>query len=315
MRRKRSCVALWFWIGLLTTGAAAADPLRFCITADNRNYPGFVSVLEQIKKTPGGPGAFMVSPGDVVPAKGTRQNLDKVFGESFAWYPLVGNHEITPKDEMAYLRDYYDKRLKGKVNPGPEGAQQTTYSLDAGDVHIVAINQYWDGKNEPNSDSRKNAGVVGPLREWLKADLKAAGKPWKLVFGHEPAFPQPDKDWTGIRHASDVLTKHPEDRDAFWAILEEHGVAAYICGHTHRYSRYQPERSKVWQIDAAQARGGNGWKYDAFIIVTADRESLKFDVYRNLKEQGKFEVTDTLTLKPPGPQNPRATTQPSTQKQ
>ena len=238
------------------------------------------------------------------PLPTTQAQLESVLGKAFPWYPVVGNHETTVKtsglgvDDMTYLRDFYDKQLKGKVNPGPEGTRETTYSFDAGEMHIAIINQYWNGKTKPGSD-RKGAGdIVAPLTNWVKADLAGSRKPWKLVVGHEPAFPQPDRDWSVERHGEDALTLDPKARDAFWAVLEEQGVAAYICAHTHRYSRYQPPGSKVWQIDTAQARATSDWKYDAFVIVTADEKSLEFNTYRNLKEAGKFEVTDVLKLTP-----------------
>ena len=112
------------------------------------------------------------------------------------------------------------------------------------------------------------------------------------MVGHEPAFPQPDKDLDRNRHAEGGK----DNREAFWKLLEDQGAAAYVCGHTHGYNRYQPKGSKVWQLDAAQARGDTNWKYDAFVIVTADESRLNFDVYRNLEEKGKFKITDKLTL-------------------
>jgi hypothetical protein len=244
----------------------------------------------------------MLSVGDLDPVRVTRGQIDAVFGKSFAWYPVVGNHELdnTASDpaagDMAYLREYFNTNLKGKVNPGPQGTRETTYSFDAGDVHIAVINEYWDGQTEPGSDA-KGGGVVEPLRAWLKTDLQASRKPWKLVVGHEPAYPQPDKDWGAARHAEDNLTAHPADRDAFWSLLDECRVAAYLCGHTHRYSRYQPPHSKVWQIDVAQARGNEKeWKYDTFVIATADASGLKFETYRSLTEPRKFALTDRLAL-------------------
>lgn len=48
--------------------------------------------------------------------------------------------------------------------------------------------------------------------------------------------------------------------------------------------------------ERGQARGGSDWKYDTFLIVSADAKRLEIDVYRNLKVQGQFEVTDRLLL-------------------
>jgi hypothetical protein len=292
--------------------AAAEGPLRFCITADSRGSNGYLDILDQIKLLPGSAGAFMVSVGDISPPDKTRKQLDAAFGASLPWYPVVGNHEAVKKDNklsadaMQYLRDYFDQHIKAGANPGPAGTEQTTYSFDAGDVHIAVLNEYWDGKEVEGSDAKLDGDIVAPLREWLAKDLKASAKPWKLVFGHEPAYPQADEDWSGglfsSRHSASSLNKYKARRDAFWKAMEDGGAAAYICGHTHRYSRYQPKDSKVWQIDAAQAAGGTSWKYDAFIIVTADAKSLKFEVYRSLKEKYHFALDDTLALPQAAPE-------------
>jgi len=263
---------------------------------------GFVKIAETIAAVRPGPPQFIITVGDQDPAAVTRAQLDAVFGKSFPWYPVVGNHEVAAKgtDELKYLRDYYDNELKSRVNAGPAGTRETTYSFEAGEVHIAVLNQYWNGKTEANSDRSGIGEVAAPLREWLKADLKASTKPWKLVVGHCPAFPQPDKDWDTSRHAATASPVLEEAWKAFWTVLEDQGVAAYVCAHTHRYSRYQPQGSKVWQIDVAQARGDKSWKYDAFVIVSADAQALKFETYRNLKKGGRFEVSDALLLMAPG---------------
>ena len=274
-----------------------AEPVKFAIAGDNRNSSGFVAIEERIKQSGGGAVQFLLSPGDVDPAEHTRAEIDEVFGKSFAWYPVIGNHDL---HSLPYFRAYFEKRLANAVKPGPPGTRETTYSFDAGDVHIAVINVYWNGTLAPGSDGGRSENVVGPLREWLAADLDASKKPWKLVAAHEPAYPQPDQDWHETRHVGESLDKHRAERDALWTMLEQHGATAYICGHTHRYSKYKPAGGHVWQLDTGLARGEeDSWKYDTFIIATGDANQLKFDVYRNLKERGKFEITDTLALVPP----------------
>ena len=280
----------------LVASAVRAEIVKFAIAGDTHHSPGFVKIEKQIKKTV--PGAqFLLSPGDIDPPEQTRTQIDRVFGKSFPWYFAVGNHDL---GYSSYLRGYFDKRLAQTVKPGPAGTCETTYSFDAGDVHIAIINVYWNGGTAPGSDTNADGIVAAPLREWLAADLDASQKTWKLVVAHPPAYPQPDQHWHDTRHVGESLDKHPADRDAFWSTLKKHGVTAYICGHTHRYSKYLPEGSSVWQIDSGYARGENdNWKYDTFIIVTANEDQIEFDAYRNLKERGKFEITDILALPSP----------------
>jgi hypothetical protein len=288
----------------LAAGLRAAEPLRFSVTTDPEGSVGYITVLEQIKALPGGPGAFMVTAGDSEPLPFTRAQLDKAFGPDFLWYPVLGNHDYAPRKGepkagpgLQFLADYFTTRLAGKINRAPAGLGLSTYSFDAGDVHFVLVDEYAYYKVGSRDAAQ---GEVTPAQlQWLKADLAASKKPWKLVFGHEPAYPQPDRDYGVSRHVGACLDRNPKARDAFWAALEEAGATAYICGHTHLYSRYQPPGSRVWQIDAAIANGNAAWKYDTFLILTADAASLRIDTYRNLKEQGKFEVTDTMTLRAP----------------
>ncbi|MFI5379434.1 MAG: metallophosphoesterase family protein [Tepidisphaerales bacterium] len=278
--------------------ARADEPTRFLIFADTRDKVGYDKVYEIVNRKVGSSVSFIVAPGDMTPLPKTRGVIDRVFGQGMPWYPVIGNHETAEKPSMQYLHDFYRKQLKGRVNPGPAGTEETTYSFDAGPIHFTAINVYWNGKTAPGSETKTDGDVVPPLREWIKADLQKSDKPWKLVVGHEPAYPAHDRDWLDGRHEGSSLNEHKENRDAFWKMLGEQNATAYICGHTHRYSRTQPEGGRVWQIDSAQLRGDDSWKFDTFIVVTADDRSIKFETYRNLKQRGRFEVTDMLTLPP-----------------
>ena len=291
------------WIVLMVLAALAveaeAQQVKFSVTCDNRNYAGFSDVLNEISLRAGGPGQLMVSPGDFDPCADSRTALDTAFGGGFVWYPVVGNHELPgggsesySGENMDYLRGYN----YGTVNPGPAGCAETTFSFDVGPVHIACINEYWNGQPGPGSDVARDGDVVPELRQWLDDDLAASSKKWKLVVGHEPAYPQPDEDWGDARHVGDSLDAYPANRDAFWSVLESHNVAAYITGHTHRFSHYQPPGSSVWQIDTGQARGID--QYDTFMIVAADETEIQFDVYRSLSTT-QFSLTDSWSIPEP----------------
>jgi len=75
--------------------AWSAEPVTFSVTADNRSASGFANVLNEIKLRVGGPGDFMVSPGDIDPPQATRMRLTSAFGADFDWYPAIGGRTST----------------------------------------------------------------------------------------------------------------------------------------------------------------------------------------------------------------------------
>jgi len=304
---------MW-WAALTVVVAAsaawAADPVRVAVMADNRGTDGFVDILKAAKALVDRPAAILM-PGDIDPPARTRDQISTVFGKEFPWYPVVGNHEVELPEYVTWMKKDFAQRVKAgnaTVVSGPKGTEETSYSFDLGPIHFVVLDEYWDGTAE-NPERWARGEVAKELRAWAEKDLAASKKPWKLVVGHEPAYPAPDRDHGDARHVGSSLDAAPEARDAFWKMLEEQHVTAYICGHTHRYSRVQPEGSKVWQIDSGQARGDSSWKYDTFVMLTATEGELKVETYRNLKTRGAFSIADTMTLKAAATR-PAATTAP-----
>ena len=278
-------------------------PVRLLVAGDNRGKPGFVDVLQAARKVSGdGVFAGVITPGDADPVAATRKQIASVFGvpapdkPAPTWYPVVGNHEAASPKEMAALRAYGKEALAKVTTAGPKGCGSTTYSFEAGRMHVVVLDQYWGGEDKEGGKVRGSAEVIPALRAWLEQDLKAADQPYKIVVGHEPAYPQQDQDIHTGRHEESALNRNPLARDAFWKVLEDQHVALYICGHTHRYSRWRPDGSAVWQLDAAQARNDSSWKYDAFVILTAAADGLKVDTYRQPNVQGTWAVTDSAAI-------------------
>jgi len=233
----------------------AGDDLVFVIAADMRNFAAdgewsknFSGACEAVKKV--GAGSFMISPGDldVRPPSAVREMIDKVIGEDYPWYPVLGNHDPESPSSMEYLREY-STTLPNVVNRGPKGCEETTFSFDYGDAHFVVLNQYFDGVR----DWGLKGEVVSELLEWLEADLTATTKKHIFVFGHEPLMPMPDMDNGRIRHQGDSLDENPENAFALHQLLVKHGVDAYVCGHTHNTS--YAKINGLWQLDAGHARG------------------------------------------------------------
>ena len=272
------------------------NSFRFSVFADTRVFAGperdtdeyFKGVLLALKDV--GPGEFVISPGDIDPPSNIRWTIDKYLGEDFIWYPVVGNHETDSSAYMEYLREYNKNgtTLPYIVNAGPPGSEETTYSFDYNNAHFIVLNQYYDGE----CDICLSGDITDPLYNWLNDDLSKTDKEHIFVFGHEPAFPQPDEYNYRFRHERNSLNKYRENRDRFWNLLEENKVKAYFCGHTHTYSAVLI--NTVWQIDAGHARGkGDTGSPSTFLTLDIDSSSVNVTVYRD-KHDGVYDYKDIV---------------------
>jgi len=284
---------------------------RFVVTSDMRNYishtyqpPVFEGALEKIKEL--GRGAFMISPGDIDgPVNKVYDTITDILGSDYLWYPVVGNHELPGKGTEKYLGQNMEtlrnqiKTLPNVVNfnfgpqcdeeivvPGWQDKQcVTTYSFDYLNAHFVVLNEYYGNNSDTGT---QNGDIVQALREWLQNDLQAANGNSNIqhvfVIGHEPAYPQPDMDSGRIQHRFDSLNENQDNRDDFWALLQQYGVRAYICAHTHNYSAVPI--NGVWQLDAGHARGDRDYTdtnktASTFIKITINGVQANFETYRD----------------------------------
>ncbi len=230
------------------TFIVAAD-MREKAMPEYRTSQYFLGACEAIKKA--GKGAFMVSPGDIDPPYAIREVISLVLGETYPWYPVVGNHELEPDADLEYLRAYNEggTSLPNIVRKGPPGCEETTYSFDWGDNHFIVLNQYYDGQSDKGTDGE----IVPELMKWLKEDLTINKKKYIFIFGHEPLVAIPDIDNGRIRHQGDSLDKYPKSSFRFHQLLRQFKVKAYFCGHTHNAS--VAKINGLWQIDVGHARG------------------------------------------------------------
>jgi hypothetical protein len=152
----------------------------------------------------------------------------------------------------------------------------------------VVLNEYCD----ETGDSNPGGTVSDHLYNWLVNDLQATTQRHIFVFGHEPAFPQPDADNGRTRHIGDCLDADPVNRDRFWSLLRDRGVVAYFCGHTHNYSAYF--RDGVWQMDVGHARGaGDTGSAGTFLMIHVDSETVTFNAYRD-EHDGVYDYLDIV---------------------
>jgi hypothetical protein len=276
----------------------------FVVTSDMSHYSApeyidypnfFAALLRQVEQV--GPGDFMVSTGDVIPAEGTSWTIDQVLGEDYPWFPLPGNHDFG-RAEVTFFKSYnfpFDKESGPTlVQWGPESCPRTTYSFDFGNAHFVALNVYCDAEVPWGIDG----SVTDTLYTWLEKDLAATDKAHVFVFGHEPAFPQPDDETGEVRHLGDSLDQYPAARDRFWLLLQEHDVLAYIHGHSHTYSSVKIEG--IWQLNAGQAMGVRAAPSPGtFLMVTIQGERVNLETYRGEEGPGfNYRFYEEIQLRP-----------------
>ncbi|MEA3327268.1 MAG: metallophosphoesterase [Chloroflexota bacterium] len=264
-------------------------------TPEYFNYPNFfAALLGYVKQF--GPGDFMVTTGDVLPAADARWTIDQVLDENYLWFPLPGNHDFG-KTDLSFLQNYnYDPN--GSADPnivhwGPEPCPQTTYSFDYQNAHFVALNVYCNAEAPWGIDG----SISDTIYNWLAADLAETTQEHIFVFGHEPAFPQPDAQTGDIRHLYESLDQYSKARDRFWELLRNHNVLAYVHGHTHGYSAVKIE--DVWQIDAGQAMGVRAAPSPGtFLIFSVHGGSVSMEVYRGEEGPGfAFLLRDEINLR------------------
>lgn len=116
-------------------------------------------------------------------------------------FPTSGNHEYDT-DEAGPYREVF-------VLPEPE----RWYSFDWGPVHVVALDNELDGREQA---------------EWLRRDLEASDAPWTIVITHWGPY------------SSGPHGGNRAWRELYQPIVEEHGVQLVLSGHDHHYERHSP---------------------------------------------------------------------------
>ena len=262
--------------------ATGLPQYSFAITADMRSYVGpapkgkryFDGACEALREV--GPGEFMLGPGDCDPPGPVRATIDRYLGQSYPWYPVLGNHETEKSKNVVWVRDWARAGIPGLVRSGPPGAEETTYSFDFGNSHVVMLNQYFDGRSDA---VRGKEGLPEATLQWLAEDLSANRQPLVWVVGHKPIESLPDMDSGRVRHAGESVSANKARLTRFLDLLTRHKARAYICGHTHNAS--VAKIRGIWQLDAGHARGaGDTGAPSTFMKVRVSGTRTWVDVYR-----------------------------------
>jgi len=136
----------------------------------------------------------------------------------FAEIPVLatgGNHEMANFAGAEQWQSYVARW------PSPYVASESTsplyWSIDAGPVHIVALNTYDNFVDDGDRIQRM----------WLEEDLKKSGDKWTIVMMHAPFYN------SNAAHAMEAELM----RQKYEPILLKYGVDIVLSGHVHSYER------------------------------------------------------------------------------
>jgi uncharacterized protein YuzB (UPF0349 family) len=237
------------------------DPVKFWVIGDF----GHGNTAERLVRDsyynfvePNNPVDFQMWVGDNAYSDGTElEYTNKVFdtvnayGSVFLNLPFVptsGNHDwnsicnwqapcnTDPNVQTGPYLNIIDPPTEGEFG-GVPSHKKLFYSFDRGDIHFVCLNSElgsgitqaynWIGLN--NFDT----AFTSPMLEWLKQDLAATTKKWKIAFWHQmPYSGQNDlTELSSFQLFCIAMRTHANP------ILERYGVDLVLCGHDHNYQR------------------------------------------------------------------------------
>ncbi len=178
----------------------------------------------------------------------------------------LGNHDIydgRPYD-LQYVQSIFSSYPSWNLNDGPSGSASTTYSYDVGDMHVVVLDQY-SSTTDAVTEVTGTADIRDNLFNWLKDDLRNSNQLYKIVVGHEPAYPDHPTNLEG-RHIGGSLDINLNNRNRYWNLLQTEGVVASIAGHLHykKAQEYNGVYEIVLGVSASTSRSGDGFNTKTF---------------------------------------------------
>lgn len=176
------------------------------------------------------------------------------------WH-TTSNHATYDAMSEDVFREVHDHLPRN----GPPGQEGLSYWVRRGDLLLVFVHTLWTG-----------LGGEGHVEtDWLRDVLgQHADARHKIVAGHHPVHPV--NGFAGA-YQRDI---GPEHATAFWNVLSENGVLAYLCGHILAFD-VQVHRG-VLQICTAGAgtahRMPEGIEYLHAVQAALDDAGLRYQV-------------------------------------
>lgn len=156
--------------------------------------------------------------------------------------PIMGNHETYTIDWQTRLPRAYLALFDVPGNGSGE-FDRYYYSFDYGDVHFIALN------TQENEIDEHKGGLIDEQLLWLRRDLAATKKKWKVVLMHRDVLQY------RINGRPERQEGISEDGAIFMPIFDEYDVDVVLTAHLHTY------RDRGHLFDFKPSDGGRGPLY------------------------------------------------------
>lgn len=213
----------WSNVCSFTTLKKDSDQLTFDVFGDTQvtdtsGLTAFNNFLTNIENSSTKPD-FVVHVGDFTDDQTVWNEMD-ITEQMFNQHPAFDSiDEIHVSGNHEHMGDDGTKSASifgMPTNNGPDVDKADTYSVDYGNMHIVSLG-WTDSQDEMNQKM-----------DWLRKDMKATRKTWKIIVTHQPAFNKNPADASTMFY--DTLPK----------VCDELGVDLVFNGHDHTYGRTYP---------------------------------------------------------------------------
>lgn len=148
------------------------------------------------------------------------------------WQPSFCNQD--PETHTGPYLNIIDPPTEGELG-GVASHRKLFYSFDYGDIHFVVLNSELGSLNSAYNWMgllNTSSTFTSPMLEWLKADLAATTKKWKVAVWHQcPYSGQDNFTDDGIQQFCIAARTH------FNPIIEQYGIDLVLTGHDHNYQR------------------------------------------------------------------------------
>jgi DNA repair exonuclease SbcCD nuclease subunit len=153
------------------------------------------------------------------------------------WYVISGNHEY--HGNVQAILDYSQKSERWHA-PARYFSLTRSISNTGKKCLFVFVDTSPMIDKYRNSTEYSDAGLqdMNAQLSWIRQTLESSDADWKIVFGHHPVYAYTEK----------TASERTDIQKRLQPLLENNGVAFYICGHIHNFQHIRPEGAKVEYI-------------------------------------------------------------------